>query len=221
MSGLRYLVVLLLPVLQVAGGERSFVWRFEGADANPVELEKGARIVTEQGRGGSLRLDSPRARAVARDVTGLPDLAADRPFTAVVRVRPDAGVISGPKAALAKMVGSVRVAKLVEALRDGRWHMLALVFDPAQEGREYALYFDWDDPKSPYRFVATRPKAEGASFSLPLVVRGTTVTFGGPIRWGSFSLDYRGLIDDVVLLDRAVRGDGLLNLVEGRSPAKP
>lgn len=192
----------------VAAAEPVACWRFDGSDANVVRVEKGARIVAGQGRGKSLRLDSARARAVVKDVANVPDLSSvERPFTAMIRVRPDAGVVSDSTAAMAKMCNSRRLTKFVEAMRDGQWHLLVLTFDPMQRGKEYSVYLDWDDPKSPRRFTSTYPKDSGSKISLPLTVKGSTVTFGGAICWGLFSLGYQGLIDDVALYTTALTGE--------------
>ena len=184
----------------VIASEPVAYWRFDEGDANPVCVGTGARIVSGYGRGKSLRLDSPRARASAKVGDGVPDISAtERPFTAMIRVRPDVDVVSDTMASMAKMCNSRRMTKFVEAMRDGQWHHLALVFDPTQRGKEYTVYFDWDDPKSPRRFTSGYPKDSGSKLTLPLVAKKSKVTFGGSISWGFYSLAYKGLIDDVVL----------------------
>lgn len=137
---------------RVIAAEPVAYWRFDEGDANPVCVGTGARIVSGCGRGKSLRLDSPRARASAKAADAVPDISVtERPFTAMIRVRPDVDVVSDTMASMAKMCNSRRMTKFVEAMRDGQWHHLALVFDPTQRGREYTVYFDWDNPKSPRR----------------------------------------------------------------------
>lgn len=169
---------------RVIAAEPVAYWRFDEGDANPVYVGKDARIVSGYGRGKSLRLDSPRARVSAKTVDGVPDISAtEHPFTAMIRVRPDADVVSDTMASMAKMCNSRRMTKFVEAMRDGQWHHVALVFDPTQCGKEYTVYFDWDDPKSPRRFTSVYPKDSGAKLTLPLVAKNSSVAFGGSISW--------------------------------------
>lgn len=190
-------------------------WRFDEGDANPVRVEKDARIVSEDGRGACLRLDSSRARARAKVVDAVTDISStERPYTAMIRIRPDADVVSDTMASMAKMCNSRRMTKFVEAMRDGQWHHVALVFDPTQCGKEYTVYFDWDDSKSPRRFTSVYPKDSGSKLTLPLVIKNSKVMFGGPISWGFYSLDYKGLIDDVVLFSTPLASEEIATAVK-------
>lgn len=203
---------LLLGVMgftwSVFAAEPVASWRFDEGDANPVRVEQGARIVSGCGRGKSLRLDSPEARARAKVVAGVPDPSSmERPYTVMIRVRPDTDIVSDMMASMAKMCGSRRMSSFVDAMRDGQWHHLALVFDPTQTGKEYTVYFDWDEPKAPCRFTSTYPKDSGSKFSLPLVVKDSQVTFGGAMRLKSYTLAYKGLVDDVIFFSTPLSGD--------------
>lgn len=49
------------------------------------------------------------------------------------------------------------------------------------------------------RFTSVYSEDSGSQLTLPLVIKNSKVTFGGPISWGFYSLDYKGQIDDIVL----------------------
>lgn len=214
MRSIYYIVATLLSLHAVAANP-VIELHFDGSDARPVSLEKGAQIVSCEGHGKCLRLESARVRAVAKDVANALDLlSVKRPFTAMIRIRPDAGVVSDSMAAMAKVCNSRRMTKFVGAMRDGRWHLLVLTFDPSQCGKEYSVYLDWDDSKSPRRFTSTYPKDSGAKISLPLVVRDSEITLGGSLSWGFYSLDYKGLIDDVAIYDTALSSEKIQSTIK-------
>ena len=207
----RWLVAALLAAItalcSAAGGGRSPAakWDFESSDG--LAMKKCA-ICAEPGRGNCLKLLSPASRATAKTTAKLPDVTSPRaPYTLAIWLKPDKSVLSDADVEMAKL-GGRRMTKFASAMHDGKWHHLAVTYDPARTNSEYAAYLDWPDEKSPWRFMSFYSKDAGMSKCiLPFSFGSGKAVFGGNVGMSLFSVGYSGMIDDVTIYNRALTDD--------------
>ena len=116
-------------------------------------------------------------------------------------------MISDADVEMAKL-GGRRMTKFASAMHDGKWHHLAVTYDPARTNSEYAAYLDWQDEKSPWRFMSFYEKDTGMSKCiLPFSFGDGKAVFGGKVGMSLFSVGYSGMIDDVAVYNRALTDD--------------
>ncbi len=201
------------PDLPVPAGK----WTFECGEV--VKLENAA-IANDPAKGMCLRLVSSSSKATADAPAGIPDLLSTAaPFTVMLWLKPDKDMLSDFEVAMARQMGQ-RATKFASAMHDGEWHHIAVSYDPKRKGREYAVYLDWPDGKSPWRFFSFRPKSKGLSQCvIPVSFSKTKVTFGGKAGMSSYSVPYKGLVDDVAIYRECLSG-GNIAKVAG-TPAAP
>ena len=180
-------------------------WDFE-SDAGLAA--KGCAILAEPGRGKCLKLVSPSSRATVETTAALPDVVSPKgPYTLTIWLKPDKSVISDADVEMAKF-GGRRMTKFASAMHDGKWHHLAVTYDPARTNAEYAAYVDWPDEKSPWRFMSFYSKDAGMSKCiLPFSFGDGKAVFGGKVGMSLFSVGYSGMIDDVAVYNRALTDD--------------
>ena len=180
-------------------------WDFE-SDAGLAA--KGCAILAEPGRGKCLKLVSPSSRATVETTAALPDVVSPKgPYTLTIWLKPDKSVISDADVEMAKF-GGRRMTKFASAMHDGKWHHLAVTYDPARTNAEYAAYVDWPDEKSPWRFMSFYSKDAGMSKCiLPFSFGSGKAVFGGKVGMSLFSVGYSGMIDDVTIYNRALTDD--------------
>ena len=119
-------------------------------------------------------------------------------------MKPERDVLTDAEVALAKLAGR-RATKFVSAMHDGKWHHIVVTFDAERKEKEYALFLDWFDEKSPWRFMSYYPREKDvASSYLPVAFGRDSLTFGGKVGWAVYSVVFRGLIDDVAVYDRCL-----------------
>lgn len=177
---------------------------FDDNDPSLVRVKECKVIPNGQG-GHCLRIPSGKARARMTVDVPVPDIRSkERPFTAVLRLKADKGVVTEMMMDMVPMAGR-RATKFLSAMHDGEWHRLELSFDPRRTGREYAFRLDWDQSQSPWRFMSYYRQDEIASqVLLPFAVEGQEVILGGSVGLPVFSVDYIGNVDNVVLYDRTL-----------------
>lgn len=187
-------------------------WTFEDGD---VMLKKGASVMTFGGHGKCLRLADGASRAAARADATTPDIpGAAQPCTVMLWLKPDGGLVGDSMVEMAKMAGR-RATKFMSAMNDGKWHHLAVAYDPARQGREYTLWLDWGEKSSPWRFTSDYGRNAGAAKCvLPFALRRGRATFGGNAGVGMFTVGYGGLVDDVAVFDRALSSDELTRFLD-------
>ena len=180
-------------------------WDFERSDGLSM---KKCSICDESGRGKCLRLVSSASRATAKTAASLPDVASPKtPYTLTIWLRPDKSMISDADVEMARL-GGRRMTKFASAMHDGKWHHLAVTYDPARPGAEYAVYLDWPDEKSPWRFMSFYAKDAGMSKCiLPFSFGSGRAVFGGNVGMSLFSVGFVGMIDDVTVYNRALSDD--------------
>ena len=180
-------------------------WDFESSDGLAM---KECAILAEPGRGKCLKLVLPSSRATVETTAALPDVASPKaPYTLTIWLKPDKSVISDADVEMAKL-GGRRMTKFASAMHDGKWHHLAVTYDPARTNAEYAAYLDWPDEKSPWRFMSFYEKDTGMSKCiLPFSFGDGKAVFGGKVGMSLFSVGYSGMIDDVVVYNRALTDD--------------
>ena len=180
-------------------------WDFESSDG--LAMKKCA-ILAEPGHGNCLKLLSPASRATAKTTAKLPDVASPKAsYTLAIWLKPDKSVISDTDVEMAKL-GGRRMTKFASAMHDGKWHHLAVTYDPARTNNEYAAYLDWPDEKSPWRFMSFYSKDAGMSKCiLPFSFGDGKAVFGGKVGMSMFSVGYSGMIDDVAVYNRALTDD--------------
>ena len=180
-------------------------WDFESCDG--LAMKKCA-IVSEPGRGKCLMLLSSASRATVKTAAKLPDVASPKaPYTLAIWLKPDKSVLSDADVEMAKL-GGRRMTKFASAMHDGKWHHLAVTYDPARTNEEYAAYLDWPDEKSPWRFMSFYAKDAGMSKCiLPFSFESGKAVFGGKVGMSMFSVGYSGMIDDVTIYNRALTDD--------------
>ena len=180
-------------------------WDFEGSDGLVM---KKCSICNDPERGKCLKLVSSASRATARTAAKLPDVASLKtPYTLAIWLKPDKSVISDADVEMAKL-GGRRMTKFASAMHDGKWHHLAVTYDPARTNAEYAAYVDWPDEKSPWRFMSFYEKDTGMSKCiLPFSFGDGKAVFGGKVGMSLFSVGYSGMIDDVAVYNRALTDD--------------
>ena len=180
-------------------------WDFEGSDGLVM---KKCSICNDPERGKCLKLVSSASRATARTAAKLPDVASLKtPYTLAIWLKPDKSVISDADVEMAKF-GGRRMTKFASAMHDGKWHHLAVTYDPARTNTEYAVYLDWPDEKSPWRFMSFYEKDTGMSKCiLPFSFGDGKAVFGGKVGMSLFSVGYSGMIDDVAVYNRALTDD--------------
>ena len=195
-------------------------WTFEVGEG-AVELKKGASVLTFGAHGKCLRLADGSSRAVARTDAKTPDIAdAAKPYTVMLWLKPDGGLVDDNLVEMAKMAGR-RATKFMSAMNDGKWHHLAVAHDPARKGREYTLWLDWGEKSSPWRFTSDYDKNEGvAKCVLPFALKRRRATFGGNAGVGMFTVGYRGLVDDMVVFDHALTSDELAQFLISAAAAQ-
>jgi len=195
-------------------------WTFEEGES-AVELKKGASVLTFGAHGKCLRLADGSSRAVARTDAKTPDIAdAAKPYTVMLWLKPDGGLVDDNLVEMAKMAGR-RATKFMSAMNDGKWHHLAVAHDPARKGREYTLWLDWGEKSSPWRFTSDYDKNEGvAKCVLPFALKRRRATFGGNAGVGMFTVGYRGLVDDMVVFDHALTSDELAQFLISAAAAQ-
>lgn len=195
-------------------------WTFEVGEG-AVELKKGASVLTLGAHGKCLRLADGSSRAVARTDAKTPDIAdAAKPYTVMLWLKPDGGLVDDNLVEMAKMAGR-RATKFMSAMNDGKWHHLAVAHDPARKGREYTLWLDWGEKSSPWRFTSDYDKNEGvAKCVLPFALKRRRATFGGNAGVGMFTVGYRGLVDDMVVFDHALTSDELAQFLISAAAAQ-
>ena len=180
-------------------------WDFEGSDGLVM---KKCSICNDPERGKCLKLVSSASRATARTTAKLPDVASLKtPYTLAIWLKPDKSVISDADVEMAKL-GGRRMTKFASAMHDGKWHHLAVTYDPARTNAEYAAYLDWPDERSPWRFMSFYEKDTGMSKCiLPFSFGDGKAVFGGKVGMSLFSVGYSGMIDDVAVYNRALTDD--------------
>ena len=180
-------------------------WDFESSDG--LAMKKCA-ILAEPGHGKCFKLLSPASRATAKTTAKLPDVTSPRaPYTLAIWLKPDKSVLSDADVEMAKL-GGRRMTKFASAMHDGKWHHLAVTYDPARTNNEYAAYLDWPDEKSPWRFMSFYSKDAGMSKCiLPFSFGDGKAVFGGKVGMSMFSVGYSGMIDDVTIYNRALTDD--------------
>ena len=184
-------------------------WTFEKAEG--LKLENAA-LAGDPERGRCLRLFSSSSKATAGVPSGIPDIMSVKtPFTVMLWLKPDKDMLSDFEVAMAGQM-STRASKFASAMHDGKWHHIAVSFNPARKDREYAVYLDWHDEKSPWRFFSFRPVSRGISQCvLPVAFAEKEVVFGGKAGLSSYSVGYKGLIDDVAIYPECLSGGGIVN----------
>ena len=189
-------------------------WTFEEGEA-PVELNKGASVLTLGEHGKCLRFADGASRAVANAGAQTPDIpGAAKPYTVMLWLKPDGGLVDDNLVEMAKRTGR-RATKFMSAMHDGKWHHLAVAHDPARKGREYTLWLDWGEKSSPWRFTSGYGRNAGAAKCvLPFALRRGRATFGGNAGVGMFTVGYGGLVDDVAVFDRALSSDELTRFLD-------
>ena len=180
-------------------------WDFEGSDGLVM---KKCSICNDPERGKCLKLVSAASRATARTTAKLPDVASLKtPYTLAIWLKPDKSVISDADVEMAKL-GGRRMTKFASAMHDGKWHHLAVTYDPARTNAEYVAYLDWPEEKSPWRFMSFYSKDAGMSKCiLPFSFGSGKAVFGGKVGMSLFSVGYSGMIDDVTVYNRALTDD--------------
>ena len=176
---------------------------------NNMELSLPGLLTTSDPElGKCLKLVSAASRATARTTAKLPDVASPKtPYTLAIWLKPDKSVISDADVEMAKL-GGRRMTKFASAMHDGKWHHLAVTYDPARTNAEYAAYVDWPDEKSPWRFMSFYEKDTGMSKCiLPFSFGDGKAVFGGKVGMSLFSVGYSGMIDDVAVYNRALTDD--------------
>ncbi len=177
-------------------------WDFEGGE---VRTMKGCAEVEDAERGKCLRLQSSDSRALLTAAAPLPQIGSSvRAYSLALRLKPDTDVLSDAEVALAKL-GGRRATKFASAMHDGKWHHVVITFDPERKGKEYALYLDWHDEKSPWRFMSYYDKEKDKNVFtsvIPVSFGSESLTFGGKIGWAVYSVGFHGLIDDVEVYDK-------------------
>ena len=202
-------LALVLPCAAAASAVPVARWTFEAGE-EPVELKKGASVLTFGAHGRCLRFADGASRAVARADAKVPDIpGAAKSYTVMLWLKPDGGLVGDSMVEMAKMAGR-RATKFMSAMNDGKWHHLAVAHDPSRKGREYTLWLDWGEKSSPWRFTSDYDKNEGvAKCVLPFALKRGRATFGGNAGVGMFAIGYCGLVDDVAVFDRALSPDEL------------
>ncbi|MBE6383578.1 MAG: hypothetical protein E7049_11295, partial [Lentisphaerae bacterium] len=110
-------------------------WDFENNDGLVM---KECAILAEPGRGKCLKLVSLSSRATIETTAALPDVVSPKgSYTLAIWLKPDKSVISDGDVEMAKL-GGRRMTKFASAMHDGKWHHLAVTYDPARTNAEYA-----------------------------------------------------------------------------------
>lgn len=209
--------VAMIPLSGLAADSTNVVekapdakWDFESDDGLTT---KGCAILAEPGRGKCLKLVSPSSRATVETTAALPDVVSPKgPYTLTIWLKPDKSVISDADVEMAKF-GGRRMTKFASAMHDGKWHHLAVTYDPARTNTEYAAYLDWPDEKSPRRFMSFYAKDAGMSKCiLPFSFGSGQAVFGGKVGMSLFSVGFVGIIDDVTVYNRALADDEVRGL---------
>ena len=177
-------------------------WGIVGSEAR---VTKGCAIVEDAERGTCLNIQTAEARAVLASPVPLPTVgSAAHAYSLEIWMKPERDVLSDAEVALAKLAGR-RATKFASAMHDGKWHHIVVTFDPERKEKEYALFLDWFDEKSPWRFMSYYPREKDVARSyLPVKFGRDSLTFGGKIGWAVYSVVFRGLIDDVAVYDRCL-----------------
>ena len=177
-------------------------WDIAGGEAR---VKKGCSIVEDAERGKCLNIQTAEARAVFASPVPLPEVGSTaRAYSLEIWMKPERDVLSDAEVALAKLAGR-RATKFASAMHDGKWHHIVVTFDPERKEKEYALFLDWFDEKSPWRFMSYYPREKDvASSYLPVAFGRDSLTFGGEVGWAAYSVVFRGLIDDVAVYDRCL-----------------
>ena len=114
-------------------------WDFERSDGLSM---KKCSICDESGRGKCLRLVSSASRATAKTAASLPDVASPKtPYTLAIWLSPDKSMISDADVEMARF-GGRRMTKFASAMHDGKWHHLAVTYDPAAASRSKLDFSD-------------------------------------------------------------------------------
>ena len=211
------LATVMIPLLGLADASTNVVekapvakWDFEGDDELAM---KECAVIAEPGRGKCLKLVSSASRATVDTTAALPDVVSPKgPYTLTIWLKPDKSVISDADVEMAKL-GGRRMTKFASAMHDGKWHHLAVTYDPARTNTEYAAYLDWPDEKSPWRFMSFYAKDAGMSKCiLPFSFGNGKAVFGGKVGMSLFSVGFVGMIDDVTVYNRALADDEVRGL---------
>ena len=187
--------------------EKALVAKWDFERSCTLTMKKCA-IIDEPGRGKCLQLVSSASRATAKTSTRLPNVVSpDEPYSLTIWLKPDKSMIPAAYVEMAKLCGR-RMTKFASAMHDGKWHHLAVTYDPARTNKEYAAYLDWPDGKSPWRFMSFYSKDAGMSKCiLPFSFRNGEAAFGGKIGASLFSVGFCGMVDDVAVYNRALADD--------------
>ena len=192
-------------------------WDFEGAESATIRKNDCA-VVAEPRHGKCLKLVSSASRATVKTTAKLPDVASPKdPYTLMVWLKPEKTMISDESVEMARL-GGRRMTKFASAMHDGKWHHLAVTYDPARLGREYAVYLDWPDETSPWRFMSFYDKDAGASKCiLPFSFKDGNAVFGGKVGMSLLSVGFVGMVDDVAVYDCALTDEGVYNNAQERA----
>lgn len=217
-----FAVMSMAAATQAADNSLIAEWTFENGEG-AVSMN-GASLVTDGSHGRCLKLEganSVASSAVVANAVNLPDIPSeDRPYTVMLWLKPDGGLVDDNLVEMAKMAGR-RATKFMSAMNDGKWHHLAVAHDPARKGREYTLWLDWGEKSSPWRFTSDYDKNEGvAKCVLPFALKRRRATFGGNAGVGMFTVGYRGLVDDMVVFDHALTSDELTQFLISAAAAQ-
>lgn len=99
------------------------------------------------------------------------------------------------------------------ALTDGKWHPIVVVFRPSFANSCYRIYVNAFDGSSVTDICSTDDTPGNNHWTFPVSLIGTTVTLGGKIAgsgtgYSAMSANFFGDLDDCLIIDRELEGGG-------------
>ena len=198
-------------------------WRFDdannraadsgGSGSDIVALNNGAEYKTESSpRGGYLHLPNAGSSTATATLKGnVPDLSSStKGWTIATWIRGSSGVIKKTTAISLAIAFNQDAKAFYNAMTDGKWHPIVVVFDPNRDKSCYRIYVDAFDGEQVKEISSTEDTPGNNHWVFPVSVSGSTVTLGGRIAgsgsgYGEMAADFFGDLDDCLVLDRDMR----------------
>lgn len=104
-------------------------------------------------------------------------------------------------------------ADFYDAMTDGKWHPIVVVFRPSKSTECYRIYVNPFDSETVTDVCSTQDTPGNYNWKFPVSISETSITLGGKLAGsgaglGSMSADFFGGLDDCLIIDRELIGGG-------------
>ena len=227
-------ILAVIPVFAFAGDYDSVVddsvvgyWRFDNVqnyaeDSSSSKSDitgwsNGAAGKADAGRGGGY-LNLPKSESNYGKATAtlkgsrIPDLnSVTKGWTIATWLRGSKDLVDLNWLEKIAVGLSADATTFYNALTDGKWHPIVVVFRPSLADSCYRIYVNAFDGSSVTDICSTDDTPGNNHWTFPVSLIGTTVTLGGKIAgsgtgYSAMSANFFGDLDDCLIIDRELEG---------------